>query len=300
MRVAVTGASGLIGSAVVEWLREQGPSITRLVRSREAAEAEDAIYWNPAEGDIDRAGLAGHDAVVNLAGENILGIWTESKKERMYGSRVEGTRLLAEAIGGLEDTRRPAVLVNASAVGYYGSRPPEEPLAEDAAPGDGFMARLTQDWEEAALEARAHGVRVVVTRFGVVLDPDGLLLQGMSLSTRLGLGAKLGDGSQPFPWTTRAEIARVVQRALEDAELEGPVNVVAPEKVTNEEFADAVARVLHRPRLLRIPAFVLKALGDLGDEVRTGAWVVPEKLRAAGYQWVDPELEPALRRLLDR
>ncbi len=300
MRVAVTGASGLIGSGVTARLLDAGHTITRMVRSREAATAEDAIFWDPAAGAVDADGLAGHDAVINLAGENIFGVWTEAKKDRIYRSRVDGTRLLADTLAGLDADRRPLLLVNASAVGYYGDRSPDQPLTEAAESGDGFMAGVVRDWEAAARAAEPAGVRVVMLRFGLVLDPDGLLLQGMATSTRLGLGAKLGSGAQPFPWTTRAEIARVVERVLERDDLQGPVNVVGPEKVTNEEFADTLARVLHRPRFLSVPAPVFRLMGDLGRELLTGAWVVPKKLEEADYPWLDRTLEAALRRLLDR
>lgn len=300
MKIAITGSSGLVGSALTEHLRGAGHSITRVVRSRDAASKEDAIHWDPAAGEIDQEGLAGHDAVVNLAGENIFGLWTPAKKERIYQSRVEGTRLLAKAIAGLADSRRPALLVNASAIGYYGDRPEDQPMTEDVAPGDSFMARLVQDWEAATAPATEAGTRVVMTRFGLVLDPDGLLLKGMATASRFGLGAKLGEGDQVFPWVTRDEIVRVMEFILERPEVRGPVNVVGREKVTNQELADTVARVVNRPRLLKVPTFALKILGDLGDEVRTGAWVVPEKLREAGYEWRDPDLEPALRRMLRR
>lgn len=300
MKIAIAGASGLIGTRVSEHLGARGHTITRMVRSREAAGAPDAIYWKPSAGEIDAGGLAGHDAVINLAGENIFGIWTGAKKDRMYRSRVEGTRLLAETIAGLGDTERPAVFVNGSAIGYYGDRPADRPLTEEAEPGDTFMARLVVDWEAATAPAAEAGTRVVMTRSGVVLDPEGVLLQGVTMATRLGLGAKLGRGDQAFPWATRDEIARAIEFVLERRDIRGPVNVVGPEKVTNEEFADTVARVLSRPRLLRVPKLALKLLGDLGEEVSTGAWVVPERLRSAGYEFRDPSLEAALRRMLGR
>lgn len=308
MKIAITGSSGLIGSAVTDRLRGGGHTVTRVVRSHEAAEADDALFWQPSTGVLDVPALAGHDAVINLAGENIFGFWTAAKKRRIRKSRVRGTRLLAKTLAGLDDTDRPGVLINASAIGYYGDRPPDQPLTEDAEPADRFMARVVRDWEAATEPAADAGVRVVTTRFGPVLDPNGLLLQGMTLSTLLGLGAKLGDGQQVFPWVTRAEIAEVMAFLLPQDEgavdagrtLVGPVNVVAPDRVTNEEFADTVARVLHRPRFLAIPKLALKLIGELGDEIATGAWVVPAKLESAGYPWRDPALEPALRRLLDR
>jgi uncharacterized protein (TIGR01777 family) len=298
MKIAITGSSGLVGTAVSGRLDADGHEVTRMVRSREAARASDAIFWDPSRGEIDSSGLAGHDAVVNLAGENIFGLWTEAKKRRIRESRVAGTRLIAETLAGLDDTVRPKVLINASAIGYYGDRPSDEAMAEDASAGDRFMSRVVRDWEAATAPAAASGVRVAMLRSGLVLDPAGLLLQGMTASTWLGLGAKLGDGRQVFPWVTRDELANLVPFVLARTDLSGPINAVAPDKVTNEEFADTVARVMSRPRWLTIPGFVLQLVGDLGDELQTGAWVVPEKLTAAGYPWRDPRLEPALRRLL--
>lgn len=300
MRIAITGSSGLVGTAVSDHLRGEGHSITRVVRSRQAAAADDAIFWSPAEGTIDADGLAGHDAVVNLAGENIFGVWTEAKKRRIRDSRVQGTGLLARTLAGLDPDRRPGVLINASGADYYGDRPSDVPVTEDAEPGDTFLARVVQEWEAATEPAREAGVRVVILRFGLVLDPDALLMQGMDVSTRLGLGAKLGDGRQVFPWVTRIELAAIVEFALREPSLSGPVNAAAPDKVTNEEFTDAVARVLGRPRVLAVPGFALRMLGDLGDVLLTGAWMVPEKLEAAGYAWREPELEPALRRMLTK
>lgn len=297
MRIAITGSSGLIGTAVADRLRAGGHAVTRVVRSKAAAEAKDAILWQPSDGRIS-TGLAGHDAVVNLAGENIFGLWTAAKKRRIRESRVQGTRLLAETLAGLDDADRPGVLINASAIGYYGDRPGSERMAEGEAPGDRFMSRVVRDWESATIPAAEAGVRVAMLRFGLVLDPAGLLLQAMKLSTLLCLGAKLGDGAQVFPWVTRDEITRVVPFVLGREDLSGPINVAAPDKVTNEEFADAVARVLNRPRLLAIPSPVLRLAGELGDELLTGAWVVPRKLELAGYEWRDPRLEPALRRML--
>jgi hypothetical protein len=310
MKIAITGSSGLIGTAVTERLRDDGHTVTRMVRSRKAAEADDAFFWKPSTHELDVPALAGHDAIINLAGENIFGLWTAAKKQRIRESRVRGTELLSETIAGLDDTDRPDVLINASAIGYYGDRPADEPMTEEAIPADRFMARVVRDWEAATKPAADAGVRVIMARFGLVLDPEGLLLQGMTVSTLLGLGAKLGSGRQVFPWVTRAEIASVMafllaQEADEETKaasqpLSGPVNVVAPEKVTNEEFADTVARVLNRPRFLAIPKFALRLIGELGDEISSGAWVVPAKLGTSDYTWRHPELEPALRDLLDR
>jgi uncharacterized protein (TIGR01777 family) len=300
MKIAVTGASGLIGTGVTEALRREGHRVTRLVRSRRAAGADDAVYWDPAAGEIEAEKLPGHEAVINLAGENIAGLWTRTKKRRIYHSRVDGTRLLSETLAGLPTDGRPRVLLNASAAGYYGDRPPDRPLDEDAPAGDDFMARVVRDWEAAADPARAAGVRVLHLRFGLVLHPDALLLRGMTLATKLGLGATLGTGAQAFPWVTREEIARVVGFLLRRTDLEGPVNVAAPEHTTFRDVADTLARVLRRPRFLRIPAFAIRAAGDLGDALLTSAWLVPRKLESAGYEWLDPRLEPALRKLVNK
>jgi uncharacterized protein (TIGR01777 family) len=298
MKVAITGASGLVGTAVSRRLEEAGHQVTRVVRSREAAREPDAVYWKPASGEIDAAGIAGHDAVINLAGENIFGIWTDAKKRRIRESRVKGTTLMAETLAELDPAERPGVLINSSGVHYYGQRPADEPVTEDAPPASGFMADLVQEWEGATRPAADAGVRVVMLRSGVVLDSNALILQGMSVSTRFGLGAKLGEGDQVFPWITRDEIASVMAFVLTHESLQGPVNMAAPDRVTNEEFADTLARVLDRPRALKVPRFALQMLGDLGDVILTGAWVVPKKLEEAGYEWLDPELEPALRRML--
>lgn len=300
MKIAITGASGLLGSAVSAALRERGDTVTRMARSREASAAGDAIFWDPTTGAVDEAGLAGHDAVVSLAGENIAGLWTPAKKKRIRDSRVGGTRLLAETFAALPPDRRPATLVSASGISYFGDRPSDQPMTEESPPGEGFMAELVQDWEAAADPAREVGVRVVHLRFGPVLDREALLLQATATATRVGLGAVIGDGSQPFPWTTRDEVVRLVLFTLDHAELEGRVNAAAPERTTNRSYADTLARVLRRPRVLRIPAFAVRLIGPLGQEMLGGAWVVPAKLDAAGYEWLDPRLEPALRRLLEK
>lgn len=298
MKIAITGSSGLVGTAVSRRLDADGHQVTRMVRTRKGAEASGALFWDPSSGEIDSGGLAGQDAVLNLAGENIFGLWTEAKKRRIRESRVAGTSLIAEAIAGLDDTVRPKVLVNWSAIGYYGDRPGGEAVTEEADPGDRFMSRVAQDWEAATAPAAAVGTRVAILRSGLVLDPSGLLLQAMAVTTWLGLGAKLGDGQQVFPWVTRDELANLVAFVLGRNDLSGPINAVAPDKVTNAEFADTVARVMGRPRWLKIPEAVLRMGGELGDELLTGAWVVPRKLTGAGYRWRDPLLEPALRRLL--
>jgi uncharacterized protein len=297
-RVAITGASGLLGTAVGARLRGLGHAVTRVVRSRDAADAPDAVHWRPAAGEVDAAGLAGHDVIINLAGENIFGVWTAARKERIRRSRVDGVAVLAGAIRAMPGGDRPALLILASAVGYYGDRPWDEPLTEAASPGDTFLARVLIDMEAAASPAAEAGVRVVFLRSAPVLDPEALLVRATAFATRLGLGAALGSGGQPFPWVTRAEVAEVVPFVMTHPELTGPVNVAAPGRVTNAEFADTLARVLNRPRFLKVPAPALELLGDFGKELLVGQRVIPAKLEGAGYHWRDPLLEPALRRML--
>jgi uncharacterized protein len=298
MNVALAGASGFIGSLLTDRLHQAGHQVVRMVRSRERAGAGDAIFWSPAEGEIDAQGLARADAVVNLAGESPFAIWTPARKRRIYQSRVDGTRLVATALARLPAERRPGTLINASAVGYFGSQPPDEPLAEDGAPGTGFMASVTQDWESATGPARDAGIRVVNLRFAPVLGPEAFIVRATRLATLLGLGATLGSGRQAFPWVTRDDAVGVAVFALQRPDLRGPVNVAAPEKVTHREFADTAARVLNRPRFLAIPRPIVRLAGEFGKEILTGAWVVPQKLAEAGYAWRDPTLEPAFRRML--
>lgn len=298
LRIAITGSSGLVGTALSARLRGLGHHVTRVVRARNAAAAPDALFWDPAAGEIDVEGLAGHHVIVNLAGENIFGLWTRAKKRRIHMSRVAGTRLLADSLAGLPERHRPSVMINASGADYYGDRPSDQPVTEEAPPGDGFLASVVQDWEGAMAPAREAGVRTVALRFGLVLDPEGLLLKATALSTRLGVGATLGSGRQPFPWVSRDEITHVVPFVIDHHDIDGPVNVVGPDHVTHRQFADTVARLLNRPRILRVPAFALKMLGDFGRTLLGGARLVPRKLETTGYEWRDPELEGALRRML--
>jgi uncharacterized protein len=299
MNIAITGSSGLLGTGVSERLRADGHRLTRVVRSRETARQPDALYWDPARGAMDADALAGHDAVINLAGENLFTVWTEAKKRRIRQSRVGATALLVETLRRLPHADRPGLLINTSAIGYYGSPHPDREMDEDATPAPGgFMTDVVRDWEAAAWPARDLGVRVVALRFAPVLHPSSLPLEPLALATRFGLGATLGAGRQPFPWVTRADVASVVTFVLDRPDLHGPINVVAPHMVSNAEFTDTVARVLGRPRWLRIPAPLIRLGGELGREMLGGARVVPRRLLEAGYDWQDPALEPALRRLL--
>ena len=295
MRVAVTGASGLVGSALVPFLRAAGHDVLQLVR-RPPAEANEA-RWDPEAGTIDASALEGSDAVVHLAGDNIAaGRWTEAKKARLRSSRVGPTRLLAETLAGLK--HRPRVLVSASAVGYYGSRG-DAWLAETEPPADDFLGRLSVAWEEAAAPAAAAGIRVVHPRIAIVLSPRGGALGKMLLPFRLGIGGVVGPGTQYFSWIALNDLLGAIAWALEHDELAGGVNAGSPSPVTNAELTRTLGRVLGRPTLVPVPAFALRlALGELADSVLASTRMRPARLLASGFRYRHPELEGALRDVL--
>jgi uncharacterized protein len=297
MNVLVAGASGLIGSALAPALTAGGHSVRRLVRSEPRGDQE--FHWDPARGDLDPAALQKVDAVVVLSGETVAGRWSARKRERILQSRLRTTRLLSEAIAGLEHP--PSVLVGASAVGYYGDRGAEE-VTEESAPGAGFLADVVRQWEAASEPAERAGIRVVRPRFGHVLSATGGVLARMLLPFRLGLGARLGSGRQYMSWIAIDDVVGVICDALVNDRLSGPVNAVAPNPVTNKEFTKTLGRVLHRPAVLVLPRFALRlALGELADEgLLAGQRVVPMRLRAAGHDFRHPQLEEALRHVLER
>ncbi|MFN2324566.1 MAG: TIGR01777 family oxidoreductase [Gemmatimonadales bacterium] len=295
LQVAVTGASGFVGRAVVASLRADGHRVLSLVRRPTPG---DTATWDPATGAIDRDALEGLDAVVHLAGEDIArGRWTTDKKRRIRQSRVAGTSLLAGALAGL--THQPAVLVSTSAVGIYGDRG-DEILTETSPPGAGFLADVGTAWEAATTPAAEAGIRVACLRFGIVLDPAGGALERMLLPFRLGVGGPLGSGRQWVSWLTRAELVRIIRFAIDTPTLMGPVNAVSPAPVTFAELAQTLGRVLHRPALLPVPPFALRLLfGDMADAMLLASQrCVPDVLLAAGYRFQSPELEAALREQL--
>jgi hypothetical protein len=287
MRVAVSGASGLIGSALVPALREAGHEVLPLVR-REPAGGE--IGWDPDGGTLDAAALEGTDAIVHLAGESVGQRWSEEAKSRILRSRVEGTRVLAEAAAALEPV--PA-LVSASAVGFYGTLGDE--IVDETAPrGPGFLAEVAESWEEAAAPARAAGGRVVHLRCGIVLSPDGGALERMLTPFRLGAGGRLGNGRQWWSWVGLPDTVAAYRTALE-SELEGPVNVVA-DAARNADFVRALGRALHRPAVMPLPAFAVKAMfGQMGEEMLLGGQrVAPRVLEQRGFRFAQPSLDDAL------
>jgi hypothetical protein len=299
LNVLISGASGLVGGALTPFLTTGGHSVRRLVRGSKAAAGGD-IAWDPDQGQIDARALEGLDAVVHLAGENIAGgRWTTARKERIRDSRVKGTRLLSEALAGLQ--RPPKVLVAASAIGFYGDRG-DEILNENSAAGAGFLADVCREWEVAAEPARRAGIRTVHVRFGVILSPKGGALPKMMLPFRLGLGGRIGSGRQYVSWVAIDDVVGAIHHALMCRELSGPVNVVAPRPVTNREYTRALAGVLHRPALFPLPAFVARLmLGEMADELLLGSQrVEPQRLLQTGYRFDYPELTPALNHLLGR
>lgn len=295
MRVAVTGASGLIGSALTESLQRDGHEVVRLVRrpARGAGEVE----WNPAEERIDTPRLEGVDAVVHLAGESVGERWSDEKKRRIRRSRVQGTRLLAEALASLE--RRPAVLVSASAIGYYGDRG-EQRLDEESTPGADFLSGVAVEWEGAAEAAAQAGIRVVHPRLGVVLSTRGGALDRMLTPFRLGMGGTLGSGEQWMSWIALPDAVAALRFLIDGSLLSGPVNLVAPDPVTNAEFTRALGDALGRPAVVRVPELALRlAFGEMADAALLASQrVAPARLEEAGFRWRFPELEDALRALL--
>jgi uncharacterized protein (TIGR01777 family) len=297
-RIVLTGATGFIGSHLVRALAECGEDVRVLTRSPRAGTND--IHYTPTErGDWYRE-LDGADVVIHLAGERVVGgRWTESMRARILSSRIDSTACLVEAM--TEAKRKPSVFVCASAVGYYGPRPEDDPADESSPPGSDFLAEVCVAWEKAALAAEALGVRVVRTRFGIVLGPDGGPLPAMAKPFRMFVGGPIGDGSQMVAWVHIDDAVGIVLSAIADGKRSGPVNVVAPRSVSNADLSRAIGNALHKPSWLRVPAFTLKAvLGDASTALLTGQAVVPRVMQGAGYVWRHPELEPALVELFAR
>ena len=298
MNIAISGSSGLIGKALATALERDGQRVLRLVRR--AAQGPLEAEFNVETRRIDAEKLEGVDAVVHLAGENIAaGRWTTKQKERILASRVNGTRLLCEALAKLKT--RPHVLISASAIGYYGDRG-EESLTEASPSGTGFLAEVCREWEAATHPAQQAGIRVVQLRTGVVLSSDGGALPKMLTPFRLGLGGRIGSGRQYWSWIGLADLVRIIQFALQTPLLSDPVNAVAPQPVTNLEFTKTLGRVLHRPTIFPLPAFIARLmLGEMANELLLASQrVVPNKLRNQHFEFQHSDLESALRAALGR
>ncbi|MGB7212264.1 MAG: TIGR01777 family oxidoreductase [Gemmatimonadales bacterium] len=297
LHVAITGASGLIGHALEASLTTEGHRVTRLVRRPPIAATE--LRWDP-DAAADLSGLGDVDAIIHLAGESIAGgRWSGRRKAAIRMSRVHGTANLVAAMDRLP--RPPRVLIAASAVGIYGDRP-DEALTEASETGSGFLAEVGREWEAASAPAEAAGIRVVRTRFGIVLSPDGGALAQMLTPFRAGLGGRLGTGRQWMSWVALDDVVGAIRHAMRTDALRGPVNVTAPTPVTNAEFTATLARLLRRPAILPVPAVALRLLfGQLADEaLLAGQRVLPAALHASGFQFRFPTLEAALRHLLVR
>lgn len=296
-KIAVTGASGLVGSALVPVLRANGFDVIRLVRR--SPQASDEVCWDPDAGIIDEAALRGVSGAVHLASENIAtGRWTRAKKARIRNSRVRGTELIAGALAKL--TPKPSVLISASAIGYYGSRGPET-LDEHASVGSGFLASVCREWEDATHAAADAGVRVVHARIGIVLAAAGGALAKMKMPFALGLGGRIGDGDQYMSWIALEDLVSALLFVLKRSDLRGPVNLVSPDPVTNDYFTKTLARALKRPAVFAVPKFALRF--GLGSEMANemligGARVIPAALHASGFAWEYTTLEGALGSLL--
>ena len=295
MRVVIAGASGLVGRHLAPALRAAGIDVRRLVRR--PASGPEEISWDPERGRLDAQALAGADGVVSLAGRSLLGRWTARVKADIVNSRVQATRLLVDAIGGMQ--ARPTVLVSTSAIGFYGNRG-DEVLTEDSSPGTGFLAELTQAWETEAGRAVDFGVRVVCPRFGLVLARGGGALGPMIPLFRVGLGGPIGDGRHWWSWVHIDDVVAVIIATLMSPSLQGPVNVVAPAPVTNREFSRALGQALHRPAILPAPAFAVRlVLGEVADEmILSSQRVMPARLQANGFAFRWQELPAALENLV--
>jgi uncharacterized protein (TIGR01777 family) len=302
LAVAITGASGLIGSALRAFLTTGGHRVAPLVRSAEQARREPgSIPWSPERGEIAPDALAGIDAVVHLAGEPLVQLprWTAEKKKRILESRVRGTELIARAVA-TQHQDGPRTLLSASGIGYYGNRK-DEVVTEESGPGKGFLAEVTKAWEEATRRARGAGVRVVLHRAGPVQSPAGGMLEKILIPFRMGMGGRVGSGKQYVPWVDLDDVMGIMLHVLM-TDLEGPINVCSPHPVPNAIFADTLGRVLGRPSLVPVPALVVKtALGEMGEETLLwGQRGKPARLLKSGYTFLLEGLEESLRFQLGR
>lgn len=295
MRIGISGSTGLVGSALVSYCASEGHPITRLVRS---GTSSSDVVWDPSRGQLDASRLEGLEAIVHLAGENIAGRrWNAEQKARIRDSRVLGTQLLSQALAGLRQP--PRVLISASAIGFYGNRG-DEMLDEKSTSGQGFLPEVCHEWEAATQPAEKAGIRVVHLRFGIILSPKGGALAKMLTPFRLGLGGRLGNGSQWMSWLSLDDAVGCVYYALRTDGLSGPINAVAPTAVTNQEFTKTLGKVLRRPTIFPMPGFMARlAFGEMADELLLSSTrVAPRVLLGSGYRFRHANLDHALRSLL--
>ena len=298
MTILISGASGLIGSALAPLLNTKAHSVITLTRNN-SKPGGSAATWDPAADRIDLKRAGPLHAVVHLAGENIAGRWTAEKKARIRDSRVHGTRLLSTALADLPQP--PKILVCASGISYYGHRG-DEILDEQSRPGSGFLAQVCREWEDATLPAKQNGIRVVNLRIGLVLAANGGALGKMLPAFRLGLGGQVGNGRQYWSWIAIDDLLNIIHEALLRDDLSGPINAVSPNPTTHQEFTKTLGTVLRRPTLLAMPAFAVRLLlGEMGKEaLLSSTRVKPAVLERIGFPFQFPKLEPALRHVLRR
>ncbi len=299
LRIAVTGATGLVGSHLVPYLQGGGHTVHRLVRRKPASGSTD-LPWDPAAGTIDAASLEGVDAVIHLAGENVGARWTAARRAAILESRVAGTALLARTLAGL--ARKPRVFVSASAVGFYGYDRGDAACDDSSAQGRGYLADVCRAWEAAAEPARTAGIRVVHPRIGVVLSAEGGALAKQLLPARMGAGGPIGTGRQWLSWIAMDDVLAGLVHLVKHDELKGPVNLVSPHPVPQRTFARTLGHVLGRPAVIPLPAFAVRAaFGEMGEEVLLGGQrALPTTLLGSGYPFLRPDLEGALRSELGR
>lgn len=296
MKIVISGSTGLIGTALVKYLSEKNHEITRLVRQKSGS--SDSIYWNHKAGEIELDKLENADAVIHLAGENVAGLWTESKKHKIKHSRIDGTDFLVKSVRKLEN--KPATFVCASATGIYGSRGSEK-LNEESKPGNGFLADVAKEWESVTHKLLEDKIRVVNIRLGIVLSGKGGALEKMLLPFKLGLGGKLGSGKQFMSWIVLDDLVSALDYILSNDEIKGAVNAVSPSPVTNEQFTKTLGKVLKRPTILTVPSFLLKSIvSDMADEMFLASTrVYPEILLKSGFKFRFDHLESSLKYLLN-
>ena len=309
MNISMTGATGLVGTALVKKVTGEGHTVYRLTRteSPKSSAKEPGVFnvtWNPSSGAIGGSGgssslqvPASVDAVINLAGASVVGgRWTKERKALLRSSRIDTTRGLVSAIAKME--KKPRVLISASAIGYYGNRG-EELVTENSAPGTDFLAELAKEWENEAVKAEEFGVRVVLLRFGIILAKQGGALPKMMMPFKFGLGGKLGSGRQWTSWIALQDVVAIVEEALRNDSWKRPINLAAPQAVRNSDFTKSLAKVLHRPAIFTVPAFVLRvAMGEMAETLLGGVRVAPQVLEQNGYRFLHANLDEALKSIL--
>jgi uncharacterized protein (TIGR01777 family) len=300
MQILMTGASGLVGTTLTAELRAAGDTVNRFVRPGTDSTHSNSgdVTWDPQTGEMNLPAAEGADAVINLAGASIGGgRWTANRKALLRSSRVDLTEHLVTALARLKSP--PKIFISASAIGFYGDRG-EESLTEASSSGKDFLSKITRDWEAAAIKVEQFGARTVLARFGIILSKNGGALPQMLTPFKLGAGGKLGSGKQWMSWISLDDAITAIRTAITDANLSGPINIVAPNPARNADFTRALAKVLHRPAILPAPAFALRlALGEMADALLLSSQrVIPEKLTQQHFKFRYPDLESALRRAL--